>query len=196
MKARSLPQNFQQEVQRAFEILSKGGVILYPTDTIWGIGCDATNFAAVHKVYKIKKRVESKSMIILLDEVEKLSTYVKKIPETAVDLINSVDMPLTVIYSNAQRLASNVIAMDNTVAIRIVKEPFCKALIGLFGKPIVSTSANISNEPIAITFKEISPEIVNNVDYVVDLYKNRIRQIKPSTIIRLYENGEYVVVRK
>ncbi len=191
-----LPDNFNQEVQRSLEVLRAGGTLLYPTDTVWGIGCDATSVRAVEKVYKIKQRMESKSLIILLDDIEKLPMYVAKIPEITSDLLRSVETPLTIIYSNAKNLAKNVIAMDKTVAIRIVNEPFCKALIRSFGKPVVSTSANISREPTALTFKEISKEITGKVDYVVNLYQNRLHQTKPSTMIRLYDNGEYVVVRK
>lgn len=196
METVSLPDNFNQEIQRALEVLRAGGTILYPTDTIWGIGCDATNTRAVEKVYKIKKRVESKSLIVLLDDVEQLSLYVEKIPDVTKDLIMSVDTPLTIIYSNAKKLARNVIAMDKTVGIRIVQEVFCKTLIHSFGKPIVSTSANVSNEPTALTFHKISKEITEKVDYVVNLHQDTFNRTRPSTIIRLLENGEFVVVRR
>jgi L-threonylcarbamoyladenylate synthase len=196
MKTTSLPDNFNQEVQRAIEVLRAGGTILYPTDTIWGIGCDATNSRAVEKVYKLKQRVESKSLIVLLDDMEKLHHYVEKVPEITFDLLNSIDTPLTIIYSNARNLAKNVMASDKTIAIRIVREPFCKELIKSFKKPIVSTSANISNDPTALTFNKISNEISKKVDYVVSLYQDKLNQTKPSTIIRLFESGEYEVIRK
>jgi len=191
-----LPDNFNQEVQRAIEVLRAGGTILYPTDTIWGIGCDATNSRAVEKIYKLKQRTESKSLIVLLDSIEKLHLYVEKVPEITFDLLSSINTPLTIIYSNARNLAKNVIASDMTIAIRIAREPFCQELIKSFKKPIVSTSANFSNEPTALTFNKIPKEISTKVDYVVNLYQDRLNQTKPSTIIRLYESGEYDVIRK
>lgn len=194
--ATRLPNNFNQEVQRALEVLRAGGTILYPTDTIWGIGCDATNSRAVEKVYKIKQRLESKSLIVLLDDINKLPLHVKKVPDITFDLLNSIETPLTIIYSNAKNLAKNVMAPDKTIAIRIVREDFCKELIKSFNKPIVSTSANISNDPTALTFNKISKEIHNKVDYVVNLYQDKLNLIKPSTIIRLFENGQYEVIRK
>jgi L-threonylcarbamoyladenylate synthase len=196
MNPRSLPDNFNQEVQRALEVLRAGGTILYPTDTIWGIGCDATSSRAVEKVYKLKQRVESKSLIVLLDDMEKLPLYVEKVPDITFDLLNSIETPLTIIYSNARNLAKNVMAADKTIAIRIVREVFCKELIKSFNKPIVSTSANISNDPTALTFNKISKEIYEKVDYVVNLYQNELNLTKPSTIIRLFESGEYEVIRK
>lgn len=185
----------RDELIKTVEVLKSGGTILYPTDTIWGIGCDATNHRAVQKVYRIKQRKFDKSMIILLDQEEKLTQYIKKVPDTAYDLLNSITTPLTIIYPNAKNLAKNVIAKDKTVAIRIVKNEFCKKVINLFNKPIVSTSANISDEPIPLTFEEISPAIKDNVDYIVNHQKANIQQVKPSTIIKLEENGEFEVVR-
>ncbi|MDZ4204108.1 MAG: L-threonylcarbamoyladenylate synthase [Bacteroidales bacterium] len=187
--------NITQEVENSLKTLLDGGTILYPTDTIWGIGCDATNAKAVEKIYKIKQRVESRSLIILLDDVEKLQLYVGKIPDITFDLLDSVDAPLTVIYPNARSLARNVVAADNTIAIRIVKEPFCQALIKAFNKPIVSTSANVSNEPTALIFNKISKKITSQVDYIVNLYQDQVNKTKPSTIIRLFENGDYKVIR-
>jgi len=196
MNDKSLPDNFYQEVQRALEVLRAGGVILYPTDTIWGIGCDATNSRAVEKVYKIKQRVERKSLIILLDNMEKIHQYVEKVPDITFDLIQSIDTPLTIVYSSAKNLPKNVMAADKTIAIRIVREPFCQELIKSFNKPIVSTSANISNDPTAITFSKISTKIHEKVDYVVNLYLDKLNQTKTSTIIRLLGTGEYTVIRK
>ena len=184
-----------EELIKTVEVLKAGGTILYPTDTIWGIGCDATNNRAVQKVYKIKQRQFAKSMIILLDREEKLTQYVKKVPDTAWDLLSNITTPLTIIYPNAKNLAKSVIARDKTIAIRIVKNEFCQKLISMFNKPIVSTSANLSDDPIPLTFKEISPIIKENVDYIVDLYKNSIQQIKPSMIIKLEEDGEFKVIR-
>lgn len=196
MNNTSLPDNFNQEVQRAFEVLQAGGTILYPTDTIWGIGCDATNSRAVEKVYNIKQSVKRKNLIVLLDDAGKLPLYVEKVPEITYDLLNSVDTPITIIYSNAKNLAKNVIAADKTIAIRIVCEPFCRELLKTFKKPLVSTSANIINEPTALTFNKIANKLTGMADYVVNLYQDRFKQTKPSTIIRLYESGEYQVIRK
>ncbi|MCF8229001.1 MAG: threonylcarbamoyl-AMP synthase [Bacteroidales bacterium] len=186
----------EEEVKKTVEYLRNGKVILYPTDTIWGIGCDATNPRIVQKVYKIKRRQESKSMIILLDETAKLNQYVKDVPDIALDLINSIETPLTVIFSNAKNLARNVLAADKTVAIRISRDEFCRKIIREFGKPIVSTSANISGDPNPILFNQISEKIKNEVDYIVNLHRTRINETKPSTIIKLKPNGSYDVIRQ
>lgn len=189
-------ENLEQEINNTLKVLKKGGTILYPTDTIWGIGCDATNYKAVEKIYKIKKRNQEKSLIVLIDEQEKLNDYVENVPEILYDLIDSIDTPLTVIYPNAKNLSNNVIAKDNTIGIRITKDFFCKKLIKLFGKPIISTSANFSGKESPIYFNKISKDIINQVDYVVDLYHDKIKEIKSSTIIKLNENGEFYVIRK
>ncbi len=185
-----------EDFYAALRTLEEGKIILYPTDTVWGIGCDATNFQAVEKIYKIKHRVESKSMIILLDSFEKLSNYIEKIPDIAEDLIHSLDEPVTIIYSNAIRLASNVYAPDFTIGIRIVQDDFCKELIARFGKPIVSTSANFSGSETPVLFNHISPEIKEAVDYIVKYKQDVFTRSKPSTIIRLYQDGNYTLVRK
>jgi L-threonylcarbamoyladenylate synthase len=186
---------YEQELWRVVEILRSGGTILYPTDTIWGIGCDATNFEAVENVYKIKHRVESKSLIVLLDDETLLPEYVEKVPDISFDLINSLDKPTTIIYSGAKNLASNVIAQDGSIAIRVTKDAFCRDLIKLFGKPIVSTSANISGDPSPVIYRDVPDDILNGVDYIVSLYHERMNSPKPSTIIRLFENGEFIIVR-
>lgn len=191
-----MPVPVENEIQRCLEVLSKGGTILYPTDTIWGIGCDATDFSAVEKIYRLKKRMESKSLIILLDSADRIGDYVETIPEIAWDLLAHVDTPLTIIYPNAKNLATNVVAEDNSIAIRVVRNTFCRKLIKQFGKPIVSTSANISGSQSPLVFKNISEEITQNVDYVVQLYQDRLHQVKPSRIIRLNENGEFLIIRK
>jgi L-threonylcarbamoyladenylate synthase len=183
------------EIKKCVEVLKKGGTILYPTDTIWGIGCDATNQKAVEKIYHLKKRVENKSLIILLADMKEISKYMKTFPDIASDLMKNVERPLTIIYPNAQNLAKNVIAEDNSIAIRIVKNEFCKSLIRAFGKPIVSSSANISGEPAAMVFKCVSKEILNHVDYVVTLYQDVLQEVKPSRIIKLKENGEFHIIR-
>ncbi len=186
----------EKEIENSLRTLRNGGTILYPTDTIWGIGCDATNFKAVEKVFRIKQRAEWKSLIILLDDVAKLPNYVEKVPDITYDLLDSVDKPLTIIYNHARNLARNVVAADNSVAIRIASDEFCKTLIKAFDRPIVSTSANVSNEPPALLFSKISPQIRKSVDYVVGLYHDQVNQTKPSTMIRIFDSGDFRIVRQ
>ena len=186
---------YEQELWKTVEILRSGGTILYPTDTIWGLGCDATNFEAVENIYKLKHRVESKSLIVLLDDENKLHDYVEKVPEISFDLINSLDKPTTIIYSKAKNLASNVVAKDGSIAIRVTKDLFCRELIKLFGRPIVSTSANISGDASPVIYRDVPDDLLNGVDYIVNLYHGRMNSPKPSTIIRLFENGEFIIVR-
>lgn len=186
----------KQEIQNTLAFLRSGKIFLYPTDTIWGIGCDATDQHAVNRIYRLKKRVESKSMIILLDDASKLGDYVDVVPEITVDLVSSIDTPLTVIYQGAKGLAKNVIASDGTIAIRVTNDPFCKELIRQFGKPIVSTSANVSGTVDPITFKQIPEVIKNGVDYVVDHNRHRIVKAKASRIIKLEPDGSFTVIRK
>lgn len=186
----------KEEIKKTLDHLKNGKVILYPTDTIWGIGCDATNQQAVERIYRLKQRVETKSMIILLDNAENLPKYVDHIPEITMDLVNSVESPLTVIYSGAKGLAKNVIASDGTIAIRIVKDAFCAELIRQFGKPIVSTSANVSGTKDPISFSQVPSVILEGVDYAVDHNRNRIVKMKASRIIKLSPNGEFTIIRK
>jgi len=187
--------DIEDDIRNALSVLNQGGIILYPTDTVWGIGCDATNYQAVDKIYRLKHRIESKSLIILLSSFENLATYVRNIPDITYDLLRSIENPVTVIYSNAWNLAPNVIAGDGTIGIRIIKERFCNELIKRFGRPIVSTSANISGEPTPSTFSQVSEDIRKGVDYCVNFRQNVFTQSKPSTIIRLFENGEYKMIR-
>lgn len=186
---------FEQDINNALKMLEQGGVILNPTDTVWGLGCDATNTNAVEKIFRIKSRIEAKSLIVLLDHFDKLSLYIEKVPDITADLLNSISNPVTIVYSNARRLASNVIAADGTIGIRIVKDDFCSELIRQFGKPIVSTSANISGYDAPATFGHISDEIKNSVDYIVSYKQDYFNRSKPSTIIRLPENGIYTIIR-
>jgi L-threonylcarbamoyladenylate synthase len=186
---------FEEEIRQSLAVLKNGGTILYPTDTVWGIGCDATNPKAVEKVYAIKQRAESKSLIILLDSFDKINYYVEKVPDVAFDLVSNMETPLTIIYSGAKNMAPNVIASDGTIAIRVVNEEFCRQLILRFGKPIVSSSANIADEATPLMFSNINPEIIRNVDYVVNLKHDIFNRAKPSTIIRLLENGEFTIIR-
>lgn len=186
---------FEEDIIKSLNALQAGGTILYPTDTVWGLGCDATDAGAVEKIYKIKRRVESKSMIILLDSLANLHHYVEKVPDITADLLSSIYNPVTVIYSGARNLAANVIAGDGTIGIRIVKDNFCRELITRFGKPIVSTSANISGGPTPSLFSQIPDEIRKETDYTVQHRQNSLGSSKPSTIIRLYESGSYNILR-
>ncbi len=175
--------------------LKKGGNILYPTDTVWGIGCDATNEKAVTNIFHIKKREESKSLVILVNNIEMLRQYVGEIPTRLIDILKNTTKPTTVIYKNPKGLAKNVIAKDNTVAIRIAQDEFCQKLIKKFGKPIVSTSANISGSRTPSTFKEIDQSILGEIDYVVNLYQDKIND-SPSKIIKIVRDGELEVIRE
>ncbi len=187
--------DFSADIEKSIKILESGGTILYPTDTIWGIGCDATNTLAVEKIYRIKSRSEAKSLIVLIDSIDKLSIYVEKVPDITADLLASISNPVTIIYSNARRLAPNVIASDGTIAIRVVKDEFCTELIRRYGKPIVSTSANISGTESPAIFSHIAPEIKDAVDYIVSYKQDYYTRSKPSTIIRLREDGLYTIIR-
>jgi L-threonylcarbamoyladenylate synthase len=185
-----------EDIKAAVEILRQGGVILYPTDTIWGIGCDATREDAVKKIFTLKQRHDEKSMLILLDEAEKLPKYVAEVPEIAWNILEVADKPLTIIYPNAQNLAKSLIADDGSVGIRIVQDEFCCGLIRRFGRPIVSTSANISGMPWPSDFQKIDESIVKGVDYVVKWQQNSKLCGKPSGIIKLELNGEVKVIRE
>lgn len=186
----------REEINKAFGILKDGGLILYPTDTIWGIGCDATNPDAVEKIIKLKGRTEEKSMIILLDTVNKLQGYVKEVPEIAYDLIEFSENPLTIIYSGAKNLAVNAVAADGSIGIRIIKHDFCERLLQRFRKPIISTSANISGEPSPTDFDSISNTIRTGVDYVVNWEHQIVSGKKPSTIMKLEPGGKFSFIRK
>jgi len=185
-----------EEIDNAVHVLEIGGTIIYLTDTVWGIGCDATNFNAVNRIYKLKKRRQTKSMIILVNDVDMLKEYVKEVPAIAMDLINCFEHPTTIIYPGAQNIAKNLIGPDGSIAIRIVKDEFCKQLVTHFGKPIVSTSANISGAETPLLFSKISEDILKSVDYVVNSGHNIIKQMKSSTIIKLSSDGNYMVIRQ
>jgi len=185
-----------EEVIKAYEVLKKGGVILCPTDTIWGLSCDATNVAAINKIFEIKKRPSRKSFIILLDEMEKLPFYIEPIPEIAWDLIEKAARPTTFIYKNVKKLPTKLIADDGTIAIRIVRNELCKKLINLLGKPLISTSANVTGLPTPLNFREISQDIIKKVDYVVNPTSVIVEDAKPSTIIRFIDDYSFEVVRE
>lgn len=185
-----------EEIKNALEVLRKGGTILYPTDTVWAIGCDARNKEAAAKVFKIKQRDAYKSMVILVCDNTMLNRYVKEVPEAAWDLMDAADTPLTIIYPGARMLAENVVAADDSVGIRMVKDEFCKKLIFKFGKPIVSTSANISGEKAPAAFNDIKIDILNKVDYIVNYRQKENNDTQPSTIIKVAMNGEFKIIRK
>jgi L-threonylcarbamoyladenylate synthase len=180
----------------ALNTLRQGGLILYPTDTIWGIGCDATSEEAVARVYAVKKRRDEKSLLVLLDEADKLQEYITEVHEMAWNLIDVSDKPLTIIYPGAKNLAGNLIAEDGSIGIRIVKDEFCRQLIHRFGKPVVSTSANISGMPWPSNFHKIDRSIVRSVDYVVNHRQNDTTRGKPSGIIMLGKSGTVKVIRE
>ena len=183
------------DIKKACEVLQAGGLILYPTDTIWGIGCDATNEVAVQKVYDLKQRVDNKAMLVLIDNPVKLEMYVSEVPEITWDLIEVADKPLTIIFEGAKNLAKNLLANDGSVGIRVTKEEFSRRLCERFRKPIVSTSANISGEVFPSSFSDISEAIKSGVDYVVEYRQNDNYETQPSSIIKLGKGGLVQVIR-
>ncbi len=183
------------EVHNAYEVIKNGGIILYPTDTVWGIGCDATNEEAVKKIYALKQREETKSMIVLLNGERMMYNVFKDIPEVAWQILDLSERPTTLILDKPRNVAKNIIAEDNTLGVRIVTEPFCFKLMERMKKPLVSTSANISGMFTPKTFKEISPEIIKGVDYVVNLQHDKVCK-NPSTIIKLGLDSQVKVIRK
>lgn len=183
------------DIKAAIAILQKGGIILYPTDTIWGIGCDACNEEAVKRIYTIKNRVDSKSMLVLLENAALLDRYVDEVPEIAFDLIELTDKPLTIIYDGAKNLAKNLVADDGSIGIRITQEAFSSELIHRFKRPVVSTSANISGKPSPACFSEIDQEIIEAVDYVVKYRQDDMQKAVPSGIMKLGRGGEIKIIR-
>ncbi|MDO4180223.1 MAG: L-threonylcarbamoyladenylate synthase [Bacteroidales bacterium] len=188
--------DFREDIKRACEVMQKGGIILYPTDTIWGIGCDATNEEAVKRVYEIKKRADSKAMLVLVDSPVKVDFYVKDVPAVAWDLIDFTTKPLTIIYDGARNLAPNLLAEDGSVGIRVTAEEFSKQLCFRFRKAIVSTSANVSGQPSPGCFAEVSDEIKQAVDYIVEYRQEETARPKPSSIIKLGKGGEVKIIRE
>ena len=185
----------QNEINRVLMNLREGKIILYPTDTIWGIGCDATNPDAVDKVYRIKQRTDQKSMLVLVDSPNMISSYVKIVPSVTWELLESSDEPLTIIYPGAKNLAPNLINQDGTIGIRVCNSDFCQRVISGFRKPIVSTSANISGKNYPKFFREIEESIRNQVDYIVDWEQNSYEIKKPSPIIKLGVDNEIQIIR-
>lgn len=186
---------FHEEVALASAALRKGWVILYPTDTIWGLGCDATNSKAVARLFKIKQRTDEKGLIALMDEAERLKDYVVEVPEIAYDLIKNAANPISIVYPRAKNLARNAIGKDGSVCIRVTESPFCKALEQACGKPIASTSANIAGEPTPLFYNQISPKILSSVDHVVKLFQEVINIPKATSIIKLQSDGTFELIR-
>ena len=184
------------EIEKALNTLKSGGIILYPTDTVWGLGCDATNEEAVVKINLIKNRTADKSFIILLDNDSKIQSYVNDVPDVAYDLIEYAENPLTIIFSGAKNLAKSVINADGTVGVRVVKHDFCEQLLQRFRKPITSTSANLSGDPTPQFFDEISEEIKDAVDYIVDWEQELRVPKKASTIMKLAPGGQFSFIRR
>ncbi|MFH1320824.1 MAG: L-threonylcarbamoyladenylate synthase [Bacteroidota bacterium] len=185
----------EEEIRKTIKVLKAGGIILYPTDTVWGIGCDATIREAVEKIRKLKRRKKNNGFIVLADNREMLLRYVIEIPASLRDLID-IRTPLTVIYPHSKGLAGNVVAEDGSIGIRITRDEFCRKLVCAFKKPIVSTSANISGSPVPCYYKQINEHILNGVDYIVNLRRNEKDFSKPSEVIKLAVNGEIEIVRK
>ena len=187
--------DINSEVHNAFEVIQNGGIILYPTDTVWGIGCDASNEEAVKKIYALKKRMETKSMIVLMNGDRMMHNVFKEIPETAWQILDVAEKPTTLILDNPRNVAKNIIAEDNTLGVRMVKETFCFKLMERMKRPLVSTSANISGIATPKSFKDIAPEIIKGVDYVVNLHREKVCD-KPSTIIKLSLDNQVKIIRK
>jgi L-threonylcarbamoyladenylate synthase len=186
----------EKEIKKALEVLRAGGVIVYPTDTIWGIGCDATNAEAVKKVYEIKRREDSKALICLVDSADRAQRYVREIPSVGFDMMDLTTTPLTIIFDQGKNLAKNLLAEDGSIALRVTAEEFSHELCYRLQKPLVSTSANISGEPSPRNFSEISEEVLSAVDYVVDWRRQEKEKCKPSGIVKLGANGEIKIIRQ
>ncbi len=187
-------EEFKNALAKAQEVLTSGGVILYPTETVWGLGCDATNPEAIQRIFKIKNRVDSKSLICLVSSIAMLERHVQEVPQAAYDIIDFSEKPTTIIYDAPKGVAPSVIAEDDSLGIRVAKDKFCRYLINNFKKPIVSTSANISGAPTPKQFEEIDEKILTAVDYIVPL-QPEFNNTSASTIIKLKNNGEVRVIR-
>ncbi len=186
----------KEDLKKALSTLRKGGLILYPTDTVWGIGCDATNEEAVQKIFALKNRCDAKSVLLLVENAGRLASYVERIPDLAWDLIEITEKPVSIIYDNAKNLAPSVIAEDGSVGIRVCEEIFVKALLQQFKKPIVSTSANVSGKATPLNFDEIDEYIKNGVDYIVQYRQNDKSTAQSSSILKLGVNGEIKIIRE
>jgi L-threonylcarbamoyladenylate synthase len=187
--------NFETDIEEALSVLQNGGLILYPTDTVWGIGCDATNAAAVAKIYALKKRSDEKSMIVLLADEKDIPNYVTQPNPKVFDYIKGIHKPTTFIYQNAINLAKNIISADGSIGIRITSDLFCKKLIRRFGKSLVSTSANISGYPAPAIYQDIDYEIKSGVDYIVQHRQDDVTAASPSAIVKLNADGSLTIIR-
>lgn len=187
---------FEDDLKAALIVLKAGGVILYPTDTVWGLGCDATNNEAVKKIYTIKQREDNKSLIILIDNVNRIGQYVTSVPEIAYELIDVTDTPLTIIYPGAKNIAPNLVSEDGSIGIRICSDDFVGQLISRFRKPLVSTSANLSGEKTPAVFHDISAEITGSVDYIVKYRQDDEAKHSPSSIIKIETDGSIKIIRQ
>lgn len=188
--------DIDKDIAQAIDVLRKGGLILYPTDTVWGIGCDASNAQAVKKVFALKRRADSKALITLVADIDMLYRVVDTVPEVAVQLIEVSDRPVTIVYDKGIGVAPELLAADGSIAVRVTNESFSKSLCKRFRRPLVSTSANISSSPTPLSFSQISKEIIDGVDYVCHYAQNDTRQNKPSLIIKISESGEFKFLRK
>lgn len=195
MNKRIINKEFEADINACLDVLNKGGVILYPTDTVWGVGCDATNAEAVKKVYALKKRADSKAMIVLVDSSEVLDHYVVDVPYMAYELINVAVKPLTIVYEGAFNLANNLMGDNDSVGIRVTSELFTHELCRRFGRPIVSTSANVSGGNTAHIFNDIDKSIIDGVDYVVQYRRNDMTYHEPSNVILLSSDGTFKILR-
>ena len=184
-----------EDINKSIQVLSKGGIVMYPTDTIWGIGCDAGNFKSVQRLYSIKGKVSESKFIVLLALEEDIPKYVKHVPDILFDLLDSFDLPTTIVYPEARNLAKNVIAKDGSIAIRVIKSGPAHDLVMAFGKPIVSTSANFSGDASPIVFKDISKDLIHEMDYVFQYGRSSVKSMRASTIIKLKPNGEFDIIR-
>ena len=191
-----MPDDIYQEVIKIAEILKKGGIIIYPTDTVWGLGCDASNFEAVEKLYQIKKRDKSKSMLILVDSDHKIQRHIKDMPDVAWDIIDVADSPTTIIYDKGYNVAENLLAEDGSLGVRVCKDKFCQEIIKKLKWPLVSTSANYSGEPSPMSYTDIDKSLLEKVDYVVEYRRQEKIKAKPSAIFRLNNNGNIKILRK
>jgi len=186
---------YATDLEKSLQTLKDCGVLLYPTDTVWGIGCDATCVSAVERIFAIKQRCETRAMLVLVDGFDMLSGYIDGLPDIAKQLIEQSTKPLTIIYPKAINLASNLVSDDGSIGIRIVNEPFCKELIKAFGKPVVSTSANISGSATPAKFDEIEETVKNKVDYITKWRQNDLQPAAPSSIIKINMDGSYKILR-
>jgi len=185
-----------EDIQQAVDVMRRGGIILYPTDTVWGIGCDARNAEAVKRVFALKRRDDSKALICLVDSANRMQQYSRSIPDVAWDLIDYAERPLTLIVDDAINLAPNLVAEDGSIAIRVTRERISHDLCYRFQKAVVSTSANLSGQPAPRNFMEISPEIIQGVDYVMKARQNDVTKGKPSQIVKISKDGQITFIRK